>query len=184
MGSPVNYADPSGYTALTGYTKAISWSISKDDIIKLAISTATACVVSIAVSSILLYILPDITGIILSVVPIPDGCKSNAMVVQIQALSSHNYSKAIHATPTIGVTASQVRNTMSYLFSTIQSANWFPTAQMGNLRSAIIRMSQRLTGFVLGGGTTQGGNIAREYIDQQKIYRLDLENKSGHNLRF
>lgn len=60
----------------------------------------------------------------------------------------------------------------------------FPNALEPQLFSAIILFSQKLTPIVAGGGVIQGGNILREeFVGGGKVYRIDLENLRGHNLR-
>jgi len=108
------------------------------------------------------------------------------MRVQIQEGSLHNYSCVAVNTPDRGVTALQIRTSMQYLYNSYSNAprgKWIPASVDADLKAAIIRMSQKLTDFVSGGGVSQGGNIWRELVGNTGI-RLDLENLRGHNLRW
>jgi hypothetical protein len=50
-------------------------------------------------------------------------------------------------------------------------------------RSALISFSQKLTPVVAGGGVIQVGNVLRQTFGSGPVFRIDLENLRGQNLR-
>ena len=107
----------------------------------------------------------------------------NQMRVQIQRNAGEDYSVVAIALSDVGVSALQIRTGMEAMYNSLSvGASWIPRNKYEDVRSAIIRMSERLSSFVAGGGVTQGGQVAQEII-QRPSFRLDLENNRGHNLR-
>jgi RHS repeat-associated protein len=113
-----------------------------------------------------------------------DQQEPNQMRVQIQRYEGEDYSVVAIAPQNIGVSALQIRTGMEAMYNSLSvGAPWIPPNKYGDVYSAIVRMSERLKGFIAGGGVTQGGTVAQVMI-QQPNFRLDLENLRGHNLRY
>jgi hypothetical protein len=127
------------------------------------------------------------------------------MVHQIQKDDDHYASTTKKASPSVGVTALELRNTMienfeRYLRIARRQEPTPPTWTRGPawwepaIRSGIIRQSQLITAVVAEGGVRLGGNVRRLQVgfDPETLVdrdspsptdvRLDIENR-GHNLR-
>ena len=116
----------------------------------------------------------------------PDDEQLNRMRVQLQTGSKTPWSDIATAPANRGVTAVQVEAkmlVMNMLHGTIEG---FPNACSPKLKSATIHMSQTLRRIVGSGGTSLGGNVARETFccPDRTNWRIDVENLKGHNLRF
>jgi RHS repeat-associated protein len=116
--------------------------------------------------------------------PPPDrrSGSENVMVVQLQqGTRVHLWSQAAVAPPYPGVTTLQINTLMARMNGDTKSSFTKPGQQ--GLYSAIIKMSQLIKGYAPF-GTSASGNINRtKFMDRDCEWRVDLENKSGTNLR-
>jgi hypothetical protein len=105
------------------------------------------------------------------------------MVVQLQTGGDTPWSQAVYADPADGVTLLQIRSLMVLMYGGAKATGEFPNSCLTQLRSSIIEMSQKIKRFPPLGVIT-GANIERvKFKCQACEYRIDLENKRGHNLR-
>jgi RHS repeat-associated protein len=112
---------------------------------------------------------------------------NNRMRLQLQEGVNHFWSLPMFAPPSIGVSSTQVRAGLTAMHVAAVGDTMLlplPNALEPQLFSAIVFFSQKLTPIVAGGGVIQGGNVLREeFVGGGKVYRIDLENLRGHNLR-
>jgi hypothetical protein len=127
----------------------------------------------------------------------------NRMLLQLQGeVGGHNtHSVSAINTPDPGVTVSQIGDAAFVLYQT--TPNWFPNKhkKKGALAAALGEIIKATEKYRKNGGVTMGGNIRtaqwddsdpkganlrsannRQSIREPGDYRVDLENKRGHNL--
>jgi hypothetical protein len=117
------------------------------------------------------------------------------MRVQLQdsvdGKTKHTESVVILEQPPLGrgVTVRQVQAGLLKLYEKGEQAKWYPNNQLGDLGSAIIKVSEKLNNYPAAGGI-QGPRtgIATEQWPNNKnkntTYRVDVENLRGWNLRY
>jgi len=184
LSNPSNSVDPTGYFASVGSYAINVKSVSIPNMIVLSLaSVAVTCVLFTALTALVGSLGPNLDLI----KNIPPECVANQMQVQLQK-GGATYSLVAVNTPITGVTTYQIRLTMSLMFDAwkvTRNPNWFTGSYEREWVSAIVLMSKKLAKYPPF-GTLSGGNIERvDKIDLPSFgpYRLDLENKRGHNLR-
>jgi hypothetical protein len=116
-----------------------------------------------------------------------EDSNNNAMRLQLQEGNNHYWSLPMFAPKSIGVTSVQVRQGLESMHQAALTDTMllpFPNNLEPELFGAIIYFSQKLTPVVSGGGVIQGGNVIREeFYGKGDVFRIDLENLRGHNLK-
>lgn len=83
-----------------------------------------------------------------------------------------------------GVGVRQVQQKLEELYVITMAANWFPANRLQrDLRTAIIHASEDLNRYPPFGYTVERGQVFSENFGRDG-YRVDVENRHGHNLRF
>lgn len=190
-GDPVNKTDPLGLF-VGGITEFQIVAKGQAEVSRITLPAKAALFLSLSCALVgIATTIGAANGVTTTTIPGKDLCGLGVMAVQLQKGTAYSFEKVAVEIPTalrIGVTSLQVRNKAEALYlERREGAPWFPSRLDSNLISSIIMLSEALTRFVKFGGVVQGGNIWRETFKDKKtgeIYRLDLENRQGHNLRW
>ena len=178
---PVTFTDPSGNQTMAGTMTGVNVAGNLMRLTTPLIRHAVASCVGMAVAS----MIPGLEGVIL---PGPLGlCESNTMRVQFQVspvsggVTLYTHAQAIYGLPGIGVSATQVEAVMRGLFQLLPP--WWPhsleSVTVGMMARTSIAIRRRVPGGVF-------GNVyvwKEPYVNNRLEYRIDVENKRGHNLK-
>lgn len=181
--NPVDRLDPSGHDATAGTLPGLLGGLGGRGILEGIRLPA----ISMARARALAKISAAATALATTLTGDSSNPNRNAMRLQLQQGEQHYWSLPMFAPSNVGVTSVQVRAGLGAMHAAAFGDTMllpFPNSLEPQLYTAIILFSQRLTPIVAGGGVTQGGNVLREeFISNGRLFRIDLENLRGHNLR-
>jgi hypothetical protein len=176
---PANKVDPSGRMSVAEVSVV---SMNYNTLAAMSVlSLATVCYFQFALAETANYFGADTSSVQSPCVR--KNNTTNRMRVQLQEGFTHLASADEVAPSNPGVTVMQMQiGALMALF--LEGKGIIPGRLESAFLGAIARTSMKLADFRAGGGVRQAGEIwDEEFGDRGVIYRVDLENLRGHNLR-
>jgi RHS repeat-associated protein/uncharacterized repeat protein (TIGR01451 family) len=184
-GDPLNNIDPSGNEPQAEVLVTPGISLQLDARMAFEILKAGARVLALACS----------VGIGIAAVAGGGACgvNFNEMRVQLQEGTTNTFGIPLRAPSSVGVTTLQVRTALLSIYLAIYAESraevaFFPKNASDSfigLLGSVIYLSQRVGAIQAAGGVPQSGQtvLTDTFLAGKRVFRIDIENLRGHNLR-